>query len=439
MKKFDLKSIFMGVVAGIIVTCGVSIASSVVTGDVYFSSYPIYLNGSYYASTSPVLNYNGRTYLPLNELGTALGSTVTFNNNAIYINNYNNYNNNYNSSYNSSSNNYYTETREEDIELEKGESETYYVSLARYSARSATVTGSNSYVKVSKTKFTSSGDLKITGSKEGEATIKITYNTGDVEKLYVEVTDDDEYEDEVSMETGDTYKVYIDLDDYDADEAKITYDSNYVKVSKTKFTSDGYLTITAKKEGDTTVKIKYDSGDTVYIDIEIDDDDDDDEEEVSMDVGDTHKVYIDLDDYDADEAKITYDSNYVKVSKTKFTSDGYLTITAKKEGDTTVKIKYDSGDTVYIDIEIDDDDDYRDNYDEVEIEEDEYEYVYIDLDEFDATSATLTYNNSYIKLDKTTLTSNGKVKITGKNAGYTSIKVKFNTGDIVYIDVEVSE
>ena len=356
MKKFDLKSIFMGVVAGIIVTCGVSIASSVVTGDVYFSSYPIYLNGSYYASTSPVLNYNGRTYLPLNELGTALGSTVTFNNNAIYINNYNNYNNNYNSSYNSSSNNYYTETREEDIELEKGESETYYVSLARYSARSATVTSSNSYVKVSKTKFTSSGDLKITGSKEGEATIKITYNTGDVEKLYVEVTDDDEYEDEVSMETGDTYKVYIDLDDYDADEAKITYDSNYVKVSKTKFTSDGYLTITAKKEGDTTVKIKYDSGDTVYID-----------------------------------------------------------------------------------IEIDDDDDYRDNYDEVEIEEDEYEYVYIDLDEFDATSATLTYNNSYIKLDKTTLTSNGKVKITGKNAGYTSIKVKFNTGDIVYIDVEVSE
>jgi len=429
MKKFDLKSIFMGLVAGIITTCGVSIASSLVTGDVYFSSYPIYLNGSYYTTTAPILNYNGRTYLPLNELGTALGSTVTFNNNTIYINNYNN-------SYNDD---YYTEINEEDFEIEKGESEEYYISLARYGATSATIIGTNSYVKVNKTRFTSSGDLKLTAYKEGKATIKITYSTGDIEKLYVEVTEaEDEYEDEVTMETGDTYKVYIDLDDYDADEAKITYDSEYVSVSKTKFTSDGYLTITAKEEGDTTVKIKYDSGDTEYIYIEIDDDSDVYEDDVEMEVGDTHKIYIDLDDYDADEAKITYDSEYVSVSKTKFTSDGYLTITAKEEGNTTVKIKYDTGDTEYIYIEIDDDDYYLDNYDEIEVEEDDYEYVYIDLDEYDATSATLTYNNSYIKLNKTALTESGKVKITGKNEGYTSIKVKFNTGDIVYIDVEVT-
>ena len=80
--------------------------------------------------------------------------------------------------------------------------------------------------------------MKITGLKEGNAIIKIDYNTGDVEKLYVEVSDsDDEYEGEVTMEVNDTYKVYIDLDDYDADEAKITYDSEYVSVSKTKFTS----------------------------------------------------------------------------------------------------------------------------------------------------------------------------------------------------------
>ena len=350
MKKFDLKSIFMGIVAGVLVTCGVSIASTLVAGDVYFSSYPIYLNGNYYASTTPILNYNGRTYLPLNELGTAIGASVTFNNNAIYISSYgNNYNDNYN-------NNYYTQTIEEDIEIEKGESEEYYISLAKYGAKSATISGANSYVKVNKTKFTASGDLRLTGSKVGDATIRITYNTGDVEKLYVEVLEDEEeYEDEVNMEVGDTYKVHIDLDDYDADEAKVTYDDEYVSVSKTKFTSDGYLTITAEEEGDTTVKVKFDSGDIMYIYIEIDDED------------------------------------------------------------------------------------YIDNYDEVEVSEDDYEYVYIDLDEYDATSAKLTYNSSYIKLNKTSLTESGKIKITGKNVGYTSIKVKFNTGEVVYIDVEVTD
>ena len=32
-----------------------------------------------------------------------------------------------------------------------------------------------------------------------------------------------------------------------------------------------------------------------------------------------------------------------------------------------------------------------------------------------------------------------KYKVTGRDEGYTSIKVKFNTGDIVYIDVEVTD
>lgn len=373
MRKFDLKSIFMGLVAGILVTGGVSVASSLVAGDVYFSSYPIYLNGSYYAPTTPVLSYNGRTYLPLNELGTILGSTVTFNNNAIYISTYNNgYNNSYNNGYNNNYNipcyncggncgslcyysNSYSKTYEEDIDITKGESEKYYISLARYGAKSATITGENSYVKVSKTKFTSSGDLKITGSKEGSATIKITYNTGDVEKLYVEVEeDDDRYEDdEISMDVGDTHKIYIDLDYYDADEAKITYDSDYVKVSKTTFTSDGYLTITAKAEGDTTVKIKYDSGDTEYIDIDIDDDDNDDYDEITIEEDDYEYIYIDLDEYDASKATLTYNSTYLKLDKTSLTSNGKVKVTARKVGYTSIKIKFDTGDIRYIDVEID--------------------------------------------------------------------------------------
>jgi len=281
-----------------------------------------------------------------------LGTNVIFNNNTIYLTNNNN----------SSNDNYYDnyyntkETYEEDIDLEVDESEEYYVSLARFGAKNAkiTTTGS-SYVKLSATQMLSSGDLKITGKKEGEATVRITYNTGDVEILYVNVYEED-----------------------------------------------------------------------------------DDEKDIEMEVGDTHKIYIDLDDYDADSAKVTYDSDYVKVSKTSFTNDGYLTITAKDEGETTVKIKYDSGDTEYYYIEIEDDD-VNHNYDEIEVEEDEYEYLYIDLEDYDATSAELTYNSSYIKLSKTELTESGKVKVTGKNEGYTSIKIKFNTGDVVYVDVEVVE
>ena len=107
MKKFDVKSIFMGVVVGVLATCGISIASTLVAGDVYFSSFPIYVNGAYYTSTAPVLNYNGRTYLPLNELGTVLGSNVKFENNAIYIN----------SSWHDDN---YLETREDEFEIKKG-------------------------------------------------------------------------------------------------------------------------------------------------------------------------------------------------------------------------------------------------------------------------------------------------------------------------------
>ena len=347
MKKLNLKSIVFGIIAGVITTCGIGVAATVAVNGVYFSQYPIYVNGSYYNPENPTLNYNGRTYLPLSEIGKLLGGEISFNNSVIYVN---------------------TEvsgkaSKENDIEIVKGDSEKYYISLAKYGARSATITGDNSYVKVSKTKVTSSGDIKLTGAKVGKATIKVTYSTGDVEKLYVKVVDEyDDDEDEEELEVGDTYKTYIDLDDYDADKATITYDSKYVSVSKTTFTSNGYLTITAKAEGSTKVKVKYDTGDVEYIYLDIEDEDDD---------------------------------------------DG------------------------------DDDEDL--NYDEIEVDEGDSEYLYVDLSDYNAKSATLTYNSSYIKLDKTTLTTSGKVKVTGKNAGYTSIKIKFNTGDIVYVDVEVKD
>lgn len=345
MKKFNLKSMVFGIIAGVITTCGIGVAATVAVNGVYFSQYPMYVNGSYYSPINPALNYNGRTYLPLNEIGTLLGADISFNNNAIYVET-------------DGSN---KASRENDIEIEKGDSEKYYISLARYGARSATITGDNSYVKVSKTKVTSSGDIKLTGSKVGKATIKITYNTGDVEKLYVKVVDEYDDEDE-ELEVGESYKTYIDLDDYDADKATITYDSKYVSVSKTTFTSNGYLTITAKKEGSTTVKVKYDSGDVDYIYLDIEDEDDDEDEddedlnydEIEVYEDDSEYLYVDLSDYKATSATLTYNSSYIKLDKTTLTTSGKVKVTGKNAGYTSIKIKFNTGDIVYVDVEVKD-------------------------------------------------------------------------------------
>ena len=90
MKKISLKSLVVGIIAGVITTCGIGLAANVAVNGVYFNQYPIYVNGSYYSPRDPALNYNGRTYLPLNEMGTLLGGDITFNNNAIYDDCWNN-------------------------------------------------------------------------------------------------------------------------------------------------------------------------------------------------------------------------------------------------------------------------------------------------------------------------------------------------------------
>lgn len=57
--------------------------------DVYFSNFGIKLNGQSYNPEMPVLNYQGRTYLALRELGTVTGNEVDFIDNTIIINNSN--------------------------------------------------------------------------------------------------------------------------------------------------------------------------------------------------------------------------------------------------------------------------------------------------------------------------------------------------------------
>ena len=349
-KKLDLKSMFVGIIAGSLLFGGIVTASTALS-NVFLNPYPVYANGSLYNPTSPLLNYQGRTYVPLSEFGTLTNANVRFTNNTIYVdsNNYNYNNNYYNPNYNYPTSNY------SELEVEVDDTESFYVNLNKYGARGANITYGTSYIKLSKSYLTYSSSVTVEGRREGNTTIVITYDTGDIEYIYVNVEDnddEDDYEDEFKLEVGDTDSFYIDLDDYDADKATLSYDDDYIKLSKSTLYSSGKVTITAKEEGDTTIKIKYDTGDVDYIYVEVYEEDDDERYEMEVNNYDSVSFYINLDYYDADKATLSYDSDYVKLSKTTFYSSGKVTITAKEEGYTTIKVKYDTGDIEYIDLEI---------------------------------------------------------------------------------------
>ena len=179
MKKkiLDLKSIFVGVIVGALLFGGIVTASTLVY-EVYLNSYPVYANGSLYNSTSPLLNYQGRTYVPLSEFANLTNANVRFVNNTIYVESSNyNYNNSYNPNYN-----YYPTQNYSEINLEVDETDSFYVNLNRYGAKNATITYSGSYIKLSKSYLSYSDSVTVTGKREGNATILITYNTGDMER-----------------------------------------------------------------------------------------------------------------------------------------------------------------------------------------------------------------------------------------------------------------
>ena len=123
--------------------------------------------------------------------------------------------------------------------------------------------------------------------------------------------------------------------------------------------------------------------------------------------------------------------------KTKLTSSGKVTIKALEEGETTIKIKYDTGDTEYIDIIIEDDDDNTTTSREISFSYNGNLALAINLDVFDAKSATITYDSSYVSLSKTNLTKSGKITVTPKKKGTTELKVKYNTGDTEYIKLRI--
>lgn len=81
------KGFIIGVAIAIILSTGLAFANNMVS-DVYYSSFPITVNGQAYASEMPILSYQGRTYLPLREFGNATGVNVDFQNNTILVDNY---------------------------------------------------------------------------------------------------------------------------------------------------------------------------------------------------------------------------------------------------------------------------------------------------------------------------------------------------------------
>lgn len=355
-KLLDLKSIFVGIIVGSLLFGGIVTASTLVY-EVYLNSYPIYANGNLYNSTLPLLNYQGRTYVPLSEFGNLTKSNVRFVNNTIFVESSDyNYNQNYAPNYNQNPN-YYPNQNYSEITLDIDNTDSFFVNLNRYGASSANINYNNEYIKLSKAYLTYSEAVNITGRKEGKATIMITYNTGDVEYVYVNIEDDEEeYEYEFKVELGAKKTHTIDLEEYDADKATLYYDDEYIKLSKTTFYSSGKVTITARKEGETTIKVKYDTGDVEYIYVEVFEDDDSYfEDDLELEVGEEHSIYIDLDEYRADRAILSYDDYYIDLSKTNLTKSGKVTVTGIRKGNTRIRVTYQTV-TVdhfdYIDVEI---------------------------------------------------------------------------------------
>jgi hypothetical protein len=56
--------------------------------DVYLNEFAMNVNGKEYISQMPILNYQGRTYLPLREFGDITGINVDFQNNTIIVDNF---------------------------------------------------------------------------------------------------------------------------------------------------------------------------------------------------------------------------------------------------------------------------------------------------------------------------------------------------------------
>lgn len=285
--------------------------------------------------------------------------------------------------------------------------------------------------------------LYLKGISEGSSYVTLEFNDGSSHTVKVNVLSkygSGNANSDIEIVKGYSKSVYIDLDSYSAKKATITYDSDYITLNKTTFTSSGDLRITGKKIGEGDIKIKYDTGDVEYIYFDVVSESyNNNLSDIELGLYKNHSFYIDLDYYDADSATISYDSNYVDVNKTRFTYSGNLNIEGLKVGYTEIRIKYDTGEIQYLNIEILKTTVY-DPYisvDDLEVVKGETESIYVYLN--GVSKATLSTNNSNISLSQTTLYSNSSVKITGNTVGVANLKVVFSDGTSYIIPVTIKK
>ncbi|MBE5813442.1 MAG: hypothetical protein E7314_07370 [Clostridiales bacterium] len=461
MKKFDFKSMLVGIITGSLLFGGIVGANTLITGKIYLSSHAINVDGKAYKAENPLLNYEGTTYVPLREFGTITGSTVSFKDGTITVKRptgTTTTNPSTNTGTSTGTTSSTTSLNGTKITIEEGDTDSFYVDLKAANAKSATVTitSGTAYAKLSKTSLTASGLVTVTGQKEGSAIIKVTYSTGKSDVITVKV----EGTDEIEIDVGDYEYIEIDLDEYDADEAElsITSGSTYIKLDKTKVTSDTDVKVTGKKAGEATVKVKYDSGDTVYYDFIVTGSSSaSDEIKVELAKNSKFIYYIDLDEYDADEADIYLDddaeeclgvtlgsSTKVTSSKTT-TSSKTLTIEGKATGSGEIEIEFDTGDILTISVDVmsktkfDFDYYYDESEYDFEIDKGDWDTLEIDPDDYDADWATISViaGHNCITAYETFVDEETEVDIDGDAVGDAVIQVTYSTRDIEYYYVEV--
>ena len=79
-----MKKIFL--VSCLMVFCAFStVFAGTLVKKVYFSTFPIIINGENYSSETPILNYQNRTYVALREFSQMVGVNIDFDDNTIII------------------------------------------------------------------------------------------------------------------------------------------------------------------------------------------------------------------------------------------------------------------------------------------------------------------------------------------------------------------